>query len=729
MNDELNIVISAMLDEKSIENINSQIDNISKQLKPLSFSFAEGDFNNSLSDILNNFIKATDKISSNWSKALEGMGKKVDEVNKKVGDIGKNENKSIDSKTGLQNTLDKTILAYKEGLIEIEDYIEKLSSLMYKDDSSYTENFDNLPEKKRIEYIDKLTKALDDVSKSDDKALISLNNQKIKIEELASVYEKFKTQYSSSKFYDEGQSNDIATQIEGLKTLDPLTAQYSVSLATVSSQMKLYQQSVKDAISEDDKLAKALNDKELAIKRVNDKIQSLEGNKFVNSDQINRVKQMTSGLGGMTAGSTQLRNALKNTTYEVNSLVQKANSLNTLSTGLKTIGQLFMIASPVMLANKVLREMVSTVNELNKSMTDIRVVTGMSYDSVIKLRDGYNELGKSIGATTKQVMDSAIEFIRQGRSVADTNTLVQASVMGAKLAGIETASMTEYLTSAVNGYKVEAKEATSVIDKLIAVDNSAATSMSELSTAMARTANSAKMAGVDMDALLGYIGTISSVTRRSAETIGESMKTIFARYSNIKLGQFVDDGTVASDVRKALGAVNIELMATEDTFRDFSDVIDELSGKWGVLTAVERSAVATAVAGVRQRENFLVLMENMSMATDLTSKSLESNGLAIDRYGIYLGSTESKLNTLKATLEGVFNKTLGSDSLHLLIEAGTHILQITENLGGLVPVVGGLGLAIASIKKVGGAKCCSLIVRRHQYISYAKYKFRYWTVA
>jgi len=121
------------------------------------------------------------------------------------------------------------------------------------------------------------------------------------------------------------------------------------------------------------------------------------------------------------------------------------------------------------------------------------------------------------------------------------------------------------------------------------------------------------------------------------------------------------------------------------------------------------------------------------MATDLTTKSLDSNGLAVDRYGIYMESTEAKLNTLKATLEGVFTKTLTSDTVNNIVELTTKVLELTDKMGGLVPVLGSVGLAFAAFKNVGGANnknSCPQIqrVHRHQYSSYAKYKFRYWVL-
>ena len=88
-----------------------------------------------------------------------------------------------------------------------------------------------------------------------------------------------------------------------------------------------------------------------------------------------------------------------------------------------------------------------------------------------------------------------------------------------KVGAIESSKATELLTSSLNGYKLAAQDAMSIVDKISGIDLAAATSSYELATALARTANSADDAGVSFDRLLAMIGTVSSVTRKSASTI------------------------------------------------------------------------------------------------------------------------------------------------------------------------------------------------------------------
>jgi TP901 family phage tail tape measure protein len=140
-------------------------------------------------------------------------------------------------------------------------------------------------------------------------------------------------------------------------------------------------------------------------------------------------------------------------------------------------------------------------------------MSGVSADLMAKQ---YNTLAKQLGATTLEVAKGSLEWQRQGKSVQETQTLLTASTMMGKLANIESAQSTEYLTSILNGFQLQAGDAVGVIDKLVSVDNAAATSVAELASALQRSSNIAQQSGVSFEELVAYIGTVSSVTRRSA---------------------------------------------------------------------------------------------------------------------------------------------------------------------------------------------------------------------
>ena len=123
-----------------------------------------------------------------------------------------------------------------------------------------------------------------------------------------------------------------------------------------------------------------------------------------------------------------------------------------------------------------------------------------------------------------------------------------------------------------------------------------------------------------------------------------------SRYGNVKAGAYTKMNLEASsdtdlenlnDIEKVLGKIGISIRSTNTEFRSFSDVLEELSDKWINLDTVSKNAIATAMAGVRQREQFLVLMENMDRAEELEEISATSQGTAQQKYTAYMETIES----------------------------------------------------------------------------------------
>lgn len=169
-----------------------------------------------------------------------------------------------------------------------------------------------------------------------------------------------------------------------------------------------------------------------------------------------------------------------------------------------------------------IKDGIAFINELDEALTNIRIVTGDTAEATARLAMEYNAIAKELGTTTQQVAQGSLEFIRQGKTQAETNELIRVSTMQAKLANMDAAQSSEYLTSIMNGFNLEASDMMGILDKLVMLDNSYATSVAEIATALQRSSVSARLAGVSLEELASMVTVVSSVSRQSAESIGES---------------------------------------------------------------------------------------------------------------------------------------------------------------------------------------------------------------
>lgn len=393
----------------------------------------------------------------------------------------------------------------------------------------------------------------------------------------------------------------------------------------------------------------------------------------------------------------QIEKVSINPNVEGNSeLQQMGNNLDSINKkSAATVASVGLLNQAFRTLQRTAKQMITTAAELDKQLTELRIVTGQNYEDASRLVDSYNALAKELGATTAQVIDAADEWLRQGKSIAEVEQLIAQSMVLSKVGKMDSADATKNLTSAMKGYGLAVDEVSGIVDKLTAIDLKAAVSSSDLAVAMSRTANSANIAGVGMDRLLGYLATIQEVTQKSAETVGESVKSMFARINNIKLGKFIDDdGESLNDTEKILKEFGIALRDTEGDFRAVSDVLDELYGKWGSFTSVEKSAIAVAAAGTRQRENFLVLMENYGKALEYAEVATNSEGTAMKKFAAYQESVEAHFNSLIASAEALSKQTFPPELLNGFIDAGAAILDFLEATNLLTIALSTLGAAL-----------------------------------
>lgn len=349
-----------------------------------------------------------------------------------------------------------------------------------------------------------------------------------------------------------------------------------------------------------------------------------------------------------------------------------------------------------------IQKVIQYTKELDAAMTNIRVVTGASAEEAQTLARGYTQLAKELGITTVEVANSANEWARQGYEAEEANQLIIASSKLAKLGMISTTEATKDLTSAIKGFKLSTEDAMSVVDKLTKVDQVAAISAGNLAEGLARVATTAQQAGLSLDETAAMVTTITEVTQRDASTAGEALRTLISRYSNVKAGVFTDMSDSAeetsgniNDIEKVLSKLGIRIRTSGTEMRSIEDVLDELAEKWNTLDDVSRNAVASAFAGVRQRESFNILLSNWNRVKELTEESANAAGTADEKYTAYMDSMEAATKRLQNAWEGFTQSLETSTVMKGLTNMTALIVENADKMKYLITV-----LAAASSAKI-----------------------------
>lgn len=344
---------------------------------------------------------------------------------------------------------------------------------------------------------------------------------------------------------------------------------------------------------------------------------------------------------------------------------------------------------------------VSYAKNLNTSLTDIRIVTGKSVEDMAKFAEQANKAAKALSTTTKSYTDASLIYYQQGD---DEETVKKKTEITLKAANAATktsaAEMSEYLTAVWNSYQVGADELERYVDIMAALGAKTATSLEEIATSMQKVAATGNTVGVSMEQVSSIIATVSSVTRESAESIGTSYKTIFARMGDLKLGAKDEDGIGLGQVSKSLESIGVEVLDASGDLREMGDIITDLGNKWQGMSNAEKTAIAQVVAGKRQYTQLMALFENWDMYQENMSIAGDSQGALQGMADIYTESWEAASARAKASMESIYAQLLNDQAI---IKFTDNLTGITDAISGIIDSFGGLTGVLTKVGAVATA--------------------------
>lgn len=290
--------------------------------------------------------------------------------------------------------------------------------------------------------------------------------------------------------------------------------------------------------------------------------------------------------------------ALQGITSQVDSFLSRITSITTIS-------------GAFLLLKKSVRSAYEDVKELDAAMNSIAIVTDFTTKELWKQVDVYTKLAQKMGVSLVGVYDVQKLYYQQGRDAADVATLTTETLKFARIAEMDYAEATDAMTVAINAFKLEASDASRVVDVYSQLAARAAVNQNELANAMSKVASMAASVGMSLETTSAFLTKIIESTRESAETSGTALKTVLARFGEVK--KLIDTGKTegttdegeAVDVNKidtALKVIGVRLTDEQGQMRALDQVLIETAQKWDSLDSMTQRYLATMAAGSRLRD-------------------------------------------------------------------------------------------------------------------------------
>ena len=340
---------------------------------------------------------------------------------------------------------------------------------------------------------------------------------------------------------------------------------------------------------------------------------------------------------------------------------------------------------------------VQYAKDLDESLTQIMLVTDYSRDSMNEYARAANEAAKAVGQTTVGMTNASLIFAQQGY---DLNQSQQLATLSAKLANAsqqDTAATSDQITAYMNAYGLQNSmdELVQAMDNWAKIANISAADVEEIALASQRAASMANAVGVSGEALAAQIATIESVTREAPEQIGNGLKTLYARFSDLQLGKEDEDGIGLGKVTSTLQQIGVQVLDSLGNVRSMDDIMEDLMAIWQDLDDTTQEAVAQTLAGKHQVNRFTALMDNADMYQEyLGATGASASGTLEEMNAEYLDSLQGRLTKLQSTLEGLFSSIFNTDDIYPWIDAVQGFLDLIQDfvdaIGGAGPVLTGI---------------------------------------
>lgn len=555
-----------------------------------------------------------------------------------------------------------------------------------------------------------------ELKKTSNNQVENLNGEPVTVKELYNQWKQLQNISNIAKerlknVYSDSQLNSINSEIDTQKNL----------VKALDDEWKALGNNEAPALFE--KIKTLLGELGINIKDIGDQ-KDLETllNRFetFNTTQIEdfdrEIDNLSNSFKELSPEAENIQQEINKTSDSFNLATQKAQEFASLKSQVLSF---FTITGAIQLFRRAIDSAFETVKELDEAMTEIAVVSDFSVGDMWKQLPKFTEQANQLGKSIRDVYGATTLYVQQGLDLDNSLKLANETLKMAAVAGMDASDATDAMTSALRGFNMELSETSAqkvndVYSELAAIS---AADTQEISTAMSKVASLAHNVNMEFETTASFLTQGIEATREAPETIGTALKTIIARFAEVKSlytkGQLsgTDEEGETIDVNKvqtALRSAGISMNAFLKGEEGLDQVLLRLSSRWDDLDVLTQRYIATMASGSRQQSRFIAMMDNYAKTTEFVNSAYNSAGSGQRQFEKTLESLEAKLTKLKNAWDefamGLTNNVIikgAVDTLTVLLTAVNKLIDGLSGGHGLIKSVMTLGAVWGGLK-LGG---------------------------
>lgn len=432
-----------------------------------------------------------------------------------------------------------------------------------------------------------------------------------------------------------------------------------------------------------------------------------------------QVRALKSEMGKSTTAFTGLTRAAKKTTTgmkETGTATQRAGQrtrqlskdVNAAKVGFlglndtldKTIRKvlLWSISTSVIFGTiRAFRALFGVITEHDTQMTALRKVYSGAESDIAGIKIQVMDTARAMQTLTSEALKAGIVVARTGRVGSEIADLTRTALIAQNIAEIDAADSVKFLNSAVIQFDLTVRESLRVLDEWNELSNRTPATTLDMAQAASFAGSVFHNLSTEIQFLNAMTATLVEVTAKSGNMIGRAERTM-AVYSQ----RLTTVNKLANIGVRVYDQLN-------GSYRGLDTILTEVATKWKFLSDSNKAATAQAIAGTRQQQFFIALMENQDLLFDNLIIQWESYGSAIQENDLFLESIAKKFDALKNSIESLAIATGDAGLTGIIkheLDLFTALLQSLSTTGGatvtLGAVVASLTIAFTKSAAAGG---------------------------
>ena len=509
---------------------------------------------------------------------------------------------------------------------------------------------------------------------------------------------------------------DIEEITKKIAEIDDFTKDKDIEIAKIDSEMlDIEQTGAKEAWADLIQTLQQIPNLDISnLKSLEDVKKALDDYKVEALKKVPEALQDIKNSASGTAGAMkQVDQAVDGATSSFKDLTREQQDMERFK---DNILDFFSIGNTVQIFKNALRDAFDTVKELDAAMTETAVVTDFSIGDMWEKLPEYSKTASELGSSIKDLYGATTLYYQQGLNTEQAMSVGIETMKMARIANMEGADATKAMTAALRGFNMEinetsAKRVNDVYSELAAIT---AADTQQIATAMTKTASIADSANMDFEVTAALLAQIIETTQEAPEPAGTALKTIIARFTEVK--ELFSEGMLtgkdsegeAININKidaALQTVGISLKDFLNGSKGIDDIFLELASKWDTLDLATQRYIATTAAGSRQQSRFIAMMSNYDRTMELVGAANDSAGASNEQFDKTLDSLDAKLERLnnawqEFTMNLANNELIkfGVDFLADFLETINSITEALSGGNGMIKSILTLGEVVVGLK-------------------------------